>query len=100
MFVGGICPLHIKQRERGPMTEIKLKNPLKRMAVHLAHQMDDEREMREGFLPPWKEEEIRANGKYLREEIWRMGYDVSALLYYAEEYKTLSWDKYQDWLYR
>ena len=69
------------------------------MAKLLAHQMDDENEMREGFFPPWKEEEIRESGKQLRNEIFQKRYDINELLLLAEEYKTLSWDKYREWIY-
>ena len=80
------------------MTE-RQKNPIKQIAMHLAHQMDDEKRMWDENLPPWKEEEIRTYGKYLRDEIFHKGYDVQTVLYYAEQYKTLSWSEYKEWLY-
>ena len=82
------------------MEKERVKNPVKQMAIHLAHQMDDERSMFDENLPPWKEEEIRECGRQLRTEIFQKGYDINELLFLAEEYKTLSWDDYYDWLYR
>lgn len=81
------------------MTDERKKNPVKELAMHLAHQMDDEKRIREEFLPPWKEEEIRENGKYLRDVMWKKGYDVHSILAYAEEYKTLSFSDYREWVY-
>jgi hypothetical protein len=84
------------------LEETRKENPLKRYAMHLAHQMDDEKRIREDFLPPWKEEEIRECGRYLRDEIFKKGYasQITTILHYAEEYKTLSFTDYKDWLYR
>lgn len=76
------------------------KNPMKELAVHLAHSMDDQRRMREEFLQPWKEEEIRQYGKQVSDEIVRKGYDVSTMLYYAEKYKTLTFLEYREWIYQ
>jgi hypothetical protein len=80
--------------------EERKKNPIKELACHLAHQMDDEKRIHDEFLPPWKEEEIRQNGKFLRDEIWRKGYNIMKVLHYAEQYKTLSWAEYREWLYQ
>jgi hypothetical protein len=81
------------------MTEERKKNPVKQLAMHLAHQMDREKTMHDELLPQWKLDEIRAEGKYLRDEMWKKGYDVHAVLAYAEEYKTLSWADYREWVY-
>lgn len=83
------------------MEEKREKNILKEYAIQLAHQMDDEKRIHEEFLPPWKEEEIRAYGKYLRDDIFKKGLasQITTILHYAEEYKTLSWADYKDWVY-
>jgi hypothetical protein len=77
------------------------KNPLKEYAIHLAHQMDDEKRMRHEFMPEWKMDEIKICGRELRDEIFKKGYagQIETILHYAEEYKTLSWDKYTEWKY-
>lgn len=77
---------------------LKEENPMKFYAMMLAHQMDDEKRIREDFLPPWKEEEIRECGKQLRDEIWRKGLEIGSLMYYAQEYKTLSFAEYAQWV--
>ena len=81
------------------MEETRKENPLKRFAIQLAHQMDDEKKIREEFLPPWKEEEIRECGRYLRDEIFKKGYasQIGTIIHYAEEYKTLSIADYREW---
>ena len=81
------------------MQEEKIENPIKRIACHLAHQMDDERRMYFISMPPWKMDEIKACGKELRDEIWRKGYDIQTVLHYAEEYKKLSMKDYMEWRY-
>lgn len=79
--------------------EERKKNPIKQFAMHMAHQMDYERRMHEEFFPPYKIEEIRESGKYLRDEMWKKGYDVHTVLALAEEYKTLSIADYREWVY-
>ena len=75
----------------------KIENPLKRLACHLAHQMDDERKMNYISMPEWKMDEIKAWGKELRDEIWQNGYDIMTILHYAEECKKLSTKEYLEW---
>ena len=81
------------------MEQERQKNPIKRLAMHLAHQMDDEKRIYDEDLHPWKEQEIRQAGKELRDEIYKSGYDINMLLHYAEQYKTLSWAEYHEWQY-
>jgi hypothetical protein len=83
------------------MGETREKNPLKLFAFYLAHQMDDEKRMRHEFMPEWQMDEIKEAGKQLRDDIFKEGYagQIHTILHYAEEYKTLSWDKYQEWMY-
>jgi hypothetical protein len=78
--------------------DLKEKNPMKFYAMMLAHQMADEKRIYDEFLPPYKVEEIRECGKELRDEIWRKGLEIGSLMYYAEEYKTLSFAKYKEWI--
>lgn len=77
---------------------LKEKNPMKFYAMMLAHQMDDEKSIYEDCLPPWKEEEIRECGTQLRKEILQKGLEIGSLMFYAEEYKTLSFLKYKEWI--
>jgi hypothetical protein len=79
----------------------KVKNPVKEMACHLAHQMDREREIDESAHMSEREAEWRRlDGKFLREEIYKKGYNVGALLAYADEYKALkSMKEYYEWIY-
>jgi len=83
----------------GNLQEEKIENPLKRLAIHLAHQMDDEKRLNIEFMPEWKMDEIKECGKQVRDEIWRNGYDVITILHYAEEYKKLSMKDYMEWRY-
>lgn len=82
----------------GTMEERK-KNPMKQLAMYLAHQMDDEKRIYDENLHPRKEEEIREAGKELRDEIYKSGYNIGTLLHYADEYKNLNWADYHDWAY-
>lgn len=92
---------YIGQGRGNLLEEIRKENPLKRYAIQLAHQMDDEKRIREDFLPPWQEEEIRECGKQLREEIFQKGFasQIHNIMYFAEEYKTLSIARYREWKY-
>lgn len=82
------------------MSETKYKNPIKQLAVLLAHQMDEEKDMYEDYKPDWKIEEIRETGRHLRNEIFKKGYSIDLILAYMEEYKTLSIVEYREWVYR
>lgn len=82
------------------MNKTEQKNPIKQLAVHLAHQMDEEKDIFEEFKTDWQIEEIRENGKRLRNEIFQKGYSIDLILAYIEEYKTLSFIEYREWLYR
>lgn len=81
-------------------TKEKMKNPIKQLAVHLAHQMDDEKDIFEEFKTDWQIEEIRESGRQLRSEIFKKGYSIDLILAYIEEYKTLSLFEYREWIYR
>lgn len=72
---------------------------VKRLAMQLAHQMDDEKRILDENLHPAKEEEIRMYGKILRDEIYKSGCDIGSVLAYAEEYKKLTWAEYRGWEY-
>lgn len=78
----------------------KVKNPVKEMACHLAHQMDREKEINEipGFCPR-QAEWIILDGKVLTKEISKKGYNIFDLLAYADEYKTLGFKEYFEWIY-
>ncbi len=79
------------------MSEERKENPMKRIAINLAHQMDTERNIHK--YNDWDKEGIRQYGKEIRDEIWKKGYDVTTILHYAEEYKTLSMKDYMEWRY-
>jgi hypothetical protein len=81
------------------MDDIKKANPIKMMAIHLAHQMDRENEMYETPKLDWEIEEIKENGRELRNDIVRKGYDIGTLLYFVGQYKTINFKEYQEWLY-
>lgn len=83
----------------GSLQEEKVENPMKRLAINLAHAMSDERRMNWESMPEWKMNEIKAYGKEIRDEIWRNGYDITTILHYAEEYKKLSMKDYLEWRY-
>ena len=51
--------------------EERKKNPVKQIAMYLAHQMDDEQSIREGSVSSERAKEIRACGNQLRDEILR-----------------------------
>lgn len=78
--------------------DLKDKNPLKYFATMFAHQLDDEKRINWEAMPPYKVEEIRECGKQMRDEMWRKGYNVHAVMAYAEEYKTLSMADYREWI--
>jgi len=81
----------------GSLQEKKIENPMKRIACHLAHQMDDERRMYFISMPEWKMDEIKECGKQLRDDIGHKGYDIQTILHYVEEYKKLSMKDYMEW---
>lgn len=81
------------------MEKTREKNPIKEVAMQLAHQMEREAEIKEGFLSPRLEEEIIEYGNRLRNDIIKKGFNIDMLLHYAEEYKSLTWDNYFEWLY-
>lgn len=83
-----------------PSREGKERNPIKEIATHLAHQMDREKALYENEnYYPREIELVREEGNYLRNEIIRKGYNVSTVLHYAEEYKTLGFKEYFEWIY-
>lgn len=79
--------------------EERKENPIKRIAINLAHQMDDEKKLNHEFMSGWREDEIKLYGKQIRDEIWARGYDIMTVLHYAEEYKKLSMKEYMEWRY-
>ena len=81
------------------MTERK-ENPVKKMAILLAFQMDDEKRIREGYLNAREVEEVKATGNQIRNEIVKKGFNVPSILKYVEEYKNLTFDEYKDWIYK
>jgi hypothetical protein len=72
---------------------------MKQLAMHLAHSMEDQKRVWEENLPEWKREEIREYHKYISNEIMQKGYNIEMLLYLAEQYKTLKWDEYIEWVH-
>ena len=81
------------------MQEEKIENPMKRIAMNLAHQMNDEKKIHYISMPQWKMDEIKAYGKEIRDEIWTNGYDIFTILHYVDEYKKLSMKDYLEWRY-
>lgn len=81
------------------MTETKQKNPKKELAVTLAHMLLDQERLYNEDLPPWREEEIREYCSEVRNMIWKSGYNFDELMFLAEEYKTLSFINYREWIY-
>jgi hypothetical protein len=77
------------------MNQKKEKNPVKQLAVQLSRQMDSEREM----LSPYEREELKEYGNQLRDEIFKKKYDITQVMYYVEEYKSLSIEEYFKWIY-
>ena len=72
---------------------------MKRIAMNLAHQMNDEKKIHYISMPQWKMDEIKAYGKEIRDEIWANGYDIFTILHYVDEYKKLSMKDYLEWRY-
>jgi len=83
----------------GSLQEEKIENPMKRIAMNLAHQMNDEKKIHYISMPQWKMDEIKAYGKEIRDEIWTNGYDIFTILHYVDEYKKLSMKDYLEWRY-
>lgn len=81
------------------MQERKKENPLKRIAINLHHQMEDEKKMHYISMPQWKMDEIKSYGKEIRDEIWAKGFDIFTILEYVDEYKKLSMKEYVEWKY-
>lgn len=79
--------------------EEREKNPMKELAIHLAHSMDDQKRLWDEPLREHEIEEIRACHSQITNEIWKKGYDIGTMLHLAEEYKTLTWELYRDWVY-
>lgn len=75
------------------------KNPMKELAIHLAHAMDDQQRI---YNEDLREHEIKEIRQYLSEinnKIIRNGYDVETMLHLADQYKTLKWAEYREWVY-
>jgi hypothetical protein len=77
--------------------EERKKNPKKQLAMHLAHIMDEQKRIHE--MTEWDREGVREAHREITNEILKNGYDISTILYYAEEYKTLSIKDYYEWVY-
>lgn len=77
--------------------EERIKNPQKQIAMQLAHIMDDQKRMYK--MNDWDKEGVREAHKQITNEILKKGYNISTILYYAEEYKTLSMKDYLEWVY-
>jgi len=61
--------------------------------------MEDQRRAFEENLNEWQREEIREYHKHLSDEIIKHGYDIGTMLDLAEQYKTLKWNQYIEWVY-
>lgn len=79
--------------------EERKKNPMKQLAMQLAHAIDDQKRIMEEDLQEHQIQEIRAYHTYVIDEIWKAGYDIQTMLFLADEYKTLSWDNYIEWVF-
>jgi hypothetical protein len=79
--------------------EERQKNPMKQLAMQLAHSMDDQIRIRNEDVAPWVREEIRETHYWISNEIIKRGYNISTMLALAEEYKTLKWGEYSEWMY-
>jgi hypothetical protein len=78
--------------------EERKKNPMKELAMQLAHSMDDQKRIWNDNLPEWKREEIRETHTYICNEICKKGYNVEMMLRLAEQYKTLKMTEYVEWV--
>lgn len=79
--------------------EERKKNPMKQLAMQLAHAIDDQKRIMEEDLREHQIQEIRAYHSQVIDEIWKKGYDIQTMLSLADEYKTLSWDDYIEWVF-
>ena len=77
--------------------EERKKNPIKQIAMHMAHLMDDQKRIHE--MTEWDREGVREALNELNNEILKKGYSISSIMFYAEEYKTLSVKDYYEWVY-
>jgi hypothetical protein len=79
--------------------EERKKNPMKELAILLAHAMDIQERALDQDL---REHEIQENRAYLtlvNNEIHKKGYDVQMMLHLAEQYKALTWAEWKEWVY-
>lgn len=81
------------------MKETRQKNPMKELAIHLAHAMDDQQRIYDEDLREHEIIEIRQYLSQINSEIIKKGFDVQTMLYLADQYKTLSWADYREWVY-
>lgn len=77
--------------------EQRKENPIKKIAMHMAHLMDDQKRIYE--MTEWEREGVREALTELNNEILKKGYDIMTIMHYAEEYKTLSMKDYFEWKY-
>jgi hypothetical protein len=82
------------------MLEERKRNPIKECAMNLAHQINREKELDEYIHPnPRHAEIVREEGRYIRNEILKNGYGIIMILRYMEEYKSLGFKEYFEWIY-
>lgn len=82
------------------MQEERKRNPIKECAMNLAHQITREKELNEFSHPnPRHAEIVREEGRYIRNEIIKNGYNIAIILGYMEEYKKLGFEEYFEWIY-
>lgn len=73
-------------------------NPMKYMAMHLAHAKSDQERLNEISLPEGQQSKIRAHLTDVIDEICKRNYDIQTILQLAEEYKKLSLEEWLEWV--
>jgi hypothetical protein len=78
--------------------EYSVRNPLKDMAMHLAHAKSDQKRLNEVTLPEGQVAAIRAHLTDVIDEICKRDYDIQTILRLAEEYEKLSLEEWLEWI--
>lgn len=79
--------------------EERKKNPMKELAILLAHAMDDQKRVLDENLREHQVEEIRQFLTQVYNEIHKKGYDVQTMIDYSNQYKALTWAEWKEWVY-
>ena len=72
-------------------------NPMKQLAMQLAHSMDDQERSHE--MTDWDRKGVRECHNQICNEILKQGFNIDTIMRYAKEYKTLSMKDYIEWRY-